>query len=220
MKVLIACEESQAVCIEFREKGFEAYSCDIQDCSGNNPEWHIKQDIFHLLSSSFSPFWHFMGGHPECKYLTNSGVRWLASKNPKQGYEWSEKYSIYINWDRYEKMKDGALFFKCLYSNLQTIGHGYLENPIMNKYAMEIIGIKYTQIIQPYMFGHGEKKATCLWLVGLPKLKPTNIVEGREQNIWKMPPSKDRSKLRSKTYPGIAQAMANQWGDYLLNILE
>lgn len=82
----------------------------------------------------------------------------------------------------------------------------------MHKYAMEIIGIRPTQIIQPWMFGHGETKATCLWLIGLPELEPTEIVEGREQRIWKLPPSGDRAKLRSKTYPGIAKAMANQWG--------
>jgi hypothetical protein len=97
-------------------------------------------------------------------------------------------------------------------SVVKSVGKGYIENPIMHKYALEIIGEKHTQIIQPWQFGHGETKATCLWLVNLPELQPTAIVQGREQKNWKMPPSADRAKLRSKTFPGIAKAMAEQWG--------
>lgn len=216
MKILIGCEESQTVCIAFREMGHQAYSCDLQNCSGGHPEWHIKDNIFHVLSSSeYVLTLDFLGAHPECKYLTNAGVRWLASRTPRKGYEWSDKYNIYINQERFVEMEKAALFFKSLYANIKRIGMGYLENPIMHKYAMEIIGIKPTQIIQPWQFGHGETKATCLWLVGLSPLKPSDIVSGREQKIWRMAPGKDRSKLRSKTYPGIARAMANQWSEYI-----
>jgi len=213
MKGLIVCEESQEVTKAFREQGHEFYSNDIQDCSGDHKEWHIKDDCFHVLSASrFTIGLDFLGCHPECTYLTNAGVRWLASRTLKVGYEWSDKYQIYINPARFEKMVDAAVFFRSLYANVERVGMGFLENPIMHKYAMEIIGIRPTQIIQPWMFGHGETKATCLWLIGLPELEPTEIVEGREQRIWKLPPSGDRAKLRSKTYPGIAKAMANQWG--------
>lgn len=109
-------------------------------------------------------------------------------------------------------MVESANFFKETLYQIIRVGKGYLENPIMHKYAMGIIQAKPSQVIQPYQFGHGETKATCLWLVGLPLLKPTNIVGGREGRCWKMAPSPDRQKLRSKTYPGIANAMAEQWG--------
>lgn len=116
------------------------------------------------------------------------------------------------NLDRWEKMERGALFAKSCLAFIKSVGKGYMEQPILHKYALEIIGERPTQIVHPWMFGHGEQKATCLWVVGLPKLEPTNIVEGREQRIWKMPPSQDRSKLRSKTFPGLAHAIASQWG--------
>jgi hypothetical protein len=107
-------------------------------------------------------------------------------------------------------MRDGAIFFKRLLDcNIPKIA---IENPIMHKYSVEIIGRRQDQLIQPWMFGHGETKATCFWLKNLPKLIPTNIVEGREQRLHKLPPSKDRWKIRSKTYQGIADAMAEQWG--------
>ncbi len=213
MKALFGCEESQAVTMAFREQGHEAYSCDLQECSGGHPEWHFKDSIFHVLCrSEFSLSLDFFGAHPPCQFLANSGVRWLASVKPKEGFEWSDKYQIYINPDRFEKMEDAALFFKSLLANIERIGMGYIENPILHKYAMEIIGVKPTQIIQPWQFGHGETKATCLWLVGIPKLIPTNIVDGREARIHRMAPSPERTKERSKTYIGIASAMASQWG--------
>jgi len=188
MKVLIACEESQEVCKSFRALGHEAYSCDIIDCSGGHPEWHIKDDVLKHLYND----WDLMIAHPPCTRLCNSGVCWLSKRNL-----WS-------------KMIEGAEFFKKLLdADIPKIA---IENPIMHKYAVEIIGRRQDQIIQPWMFGHGETKATCLWLKGLPKLTPTNIVEGREQRLHRLPPSKDRAKLRSKTYSGIAQAMAKQWG--------
>lgn len=220
-KVLIACEESQAVCKAFRELGHEAYSCDILPCSGGHPEWHLQGDIFHVIyRSGMLTSLDFLGGHPECTFLTNAGVRWIASKNERDGYEWSDEHQIFINWKRFRQMEKAALFFKSLLSNIQSVGKGYIENPIMHKYAMDIIGIKPDQIIQPYQFGHTETKATCLWLIGLPLLKETNNVY---EEMMKLPmkdrakvhycsPGPERSKIRSKTYSGIAEAMSNQWG--------
>lgn len=198
MRVLIACEESQAVCKEFRKLGHETYSCDILPCSGGHPEWHIQKDIFHVLHGTIHGDWDLIIAHPPCTYLCNSGVCWLYNKDKSK------------NIKRWEQMKIGALFFKSLLNSV--CDKIVIENPIMHKYAVEIIGKKQDQIIQPWQFGHGETKATCLWLKNLPKLKPTDIVKGREQRIHKLPPSKDRAKLRSKTYPGIAKAMAEQWG--------
>lgn len=221
MKAIFTCEESQEVTKAFRELGHEAFSNDIQECSGGHPEWHYQCDVFHLLCRpGFTLGLDFMGGHPECKFLTNAGVRWLASKQKRIGYDWSEKYQIYINWTRYAKMEKAALFFKSLLSNVQSIGKGYIENPIMHKYAMELIGIKPDQIIQPYQFGHMETKATCLWLVGIPKLQETNNVYAEmmkleykdRAKVHYCSPGPERSKIRSKTYPGIARAMAEQWG--------
>lgn len=188
MKVLIACEESQAVTKAFRARGHEAYSCDILPCSGGHPEWHIQDDVLKHLDDE----WDLMIAHPPCTRLCNSGVRWLAEKNL---------------WD---DLDDAVTFFMKLQE--APIPMICIENPIPHKYARVKIG-GYTQLIQPWMFGHGETKATCLWLKELPKLKPTNIVEGREQRLHRLPPSKDRAKLRSKTYPGIAKAMAEQWGN-------
>jgi len=185
MKILVACEESQAVTIEFRKKGHEAYSCDILPCSGGRPEWHIQDDVKMALCLD----WDMIIAFPPCTHLASSGARWFP-----------------------EKIKDGrqqqAISFFMLLAN-HPCKKIVIENPI------GIMSTKYRkpdQIIQPWQFGHGETKSTCLWLKGLPKLKPTNIVDGRENRIWKMAPSKDRAKLRSKTFPGIAEAMAEQWG--------
>jgi len=188
MKVLIACEESQEVCKAFRELGHEAFSCDILPCSGGHPEWHIQDDILKHLNDG----WDLMIAHPPCTRLCNSGVMWLEKR------------------DLWDDMKESAVFFRKLYD--AKIKKKCIENPIPHKYAMEIIKEKYSQIIQPWMFGHGETKATCLWLQGLPILKSTNIVSGRFQRLHRLPPSKERAMLRSKTYPGIAKAMAEQWG--------
>ena len=189
LKILVACEESQAVCIEFRKRGHEAYSCDLEDCSGGYPEWHIQGDA---INEAYSGKYDLMIAHPPCTRLCNSGVCWLQKRNL-----WME-------------MEKGAYFFKLLLD--APISYKAIENPIPHKYAVNIIGRKYDQIIHPWQFGHGETKATCLWLEGLPKLKPTNIVEGREQRLHKLSPGPERAKLRSKTYPGIARAMAEQWG--------
>jgi hypothetical protein len=218
MKILIAGEESQAVTKEFRELGHEAYSCDILDCSGGHPEWHIKDDMFNHLSND----WDFIGAHPECTYLTNSGVCWLYNKDKSK------------NIDRWIKLELAVNIFNKIKSKIKK---GYLENPIPHKYARDgfysvltgkwVKGIgKYSQIIQPYQYGHLERKATCLWIIGdLPLLKETNNVyekmkllpKKEQQRIHYLPPSKDRSKLRAKTFKGPAQAMAEQWGGRIEN---
>lgn len=188
MKVLIACEESQTVCKAFRDKGHLAYSCDILDCSGGHPEWHIKWDITEVLEEK-AEGWGLVIAFPPCTDLASSGARWFKEKQAD---------------GRQQKSIDFFMQFTKLECPFA------IENPV------GIMSTKYRkpdQIIQPWQFGHGETKATCLWLNKLPKLRPTCIVEGREQRIWKMPPSKDRAKLRSKTYQGIAEAMAEQWGD-------
>jgi len=184
LKILIACEESQAVCKAFRKKGHEAYSCDVLPCSGGHPEWHIQGDA---IKEAYRGKYDMMIAHPPCTYLSVSGARWFK--------------------DRQQEQKLALDFVhKLLNAPIENIA---LENPI------SVISSKIRkpdQIIQPWQFGHGETKATCLWLKNLPKLEPTNIVEGRENKIHNMPPSKDRGKLRSKTFQGIADAMAEQWG--------
>jgi hypothetical protein len=187
MKILIACEESQAVCKEFRKIGHEAYSCDILPCSGGYPEWHIQGDVLEQLDKG----WNMMIAFPPCTHLASSGARWFK-----------------------EKQEDGrqqdaiGFFMKLVNASIDKIA---IENPIG---IMSTAFRKPDQIIQPWMFGHGETKATCIWLKGLPLLKSTNIVEGRENKIWRMPPSPDRGKLRSKTYPGIAKALAVQYSAF------
>lgn len=216
LNCLLGCEESQAITIELDKLGHFVHSCDLQDCSGGRPDLHIKADIFHTLHSTrYTSGLNLFICHPSCQFLANSGVRWLASVTERPGFVWSEKYNIFINTERFEKMTDAALFFRSLlYTNCDGL---CLENPIMHKYAMEIIGVKPTQVIHPWQFGHGETKATCLWLKGLPALIPTDIVEGREGKVWKMAPGPERTKLRSKTYAGIAKAIAQQFSSYLIN---
>lgn len=200
LKILLGCEESQAVCLRLRELGHEAYSNDILDCSGGHPEFHLKMDMYEAIKYTN---WDAAFFFTPCTYSCNSGVRWLA------------KDGKIINQERYDLMVKYASMLKDAYNS--DIPFVACENPIPHKYAIEVIGRKYDQIIQPWQFGHGETKATCLWLKGLPHLQPTDIVEGREQKIWKLPPSENRAKLRSKTYAGIADAMAKQWSEYILN---
>lgn len=206
MRVLVACEESQVVCKAFRERGHEAYSCDILPTSGDHPEWHLQGDASFFCQLP----WDLIIAHPPCTYSSNSGVRWLVSKTEKPGWFKSNEGEYWLapkeRWDGLNSMT--ALFNAIYKSGCRKIA---MENPIPHKYAVQRIG-RPDQIIQPWQFGHGETKATCLWLRGLPKLVPTNIVEGREQRIWKMAPCPERSKMRSKTYEGIAKAMAEQWG--------
>jgi hypothetical protein len=185
MKILIGFEESQAVCIAFRNKGHESYSCDKEDCSGGHSEWHLKMDIFQAL---YLMKWDLIILHPPCTYTALCGNRWY--------------------FDSILRQKGIALCMKSWRIAKSICNKVALEQPktIMQRY----IG-KKSQVIHPWQFGHGETKETWLWLYGLPLLKPTDIVEGREHRIWKMPPSEERQKLRSRTYSGIAEAMANQW---------
>lgn len=186
MRVLVAFEESQVVCIEFRKRGHEAFSCDLQPCSGGHPEWHIQQDALQTIALTK---WDLIILHPPCTYTALCGNRWYwNSPLRKEGIELCDR--------AYTLAK-------------HVCDKVVLEQPktIMQKY----IG-KRSQSIQPWQFGHGETKETWLWVNGLPLLKPTDIVDGRENRIWKMPPSEDRGKIRSKTYLGIATAFAEQWG--------
>ncbi|MCW8897302.1 MAG: hypothetical protein OQJ96_04925 [Flavobacteriales bacterium] len=214
MRILIACEYSAVVREAFSKLGHDAWSCDLlpTEIPGN----HYQEDAIKIL---WGEKWDMVIAHPPCTYLSNSGVRWLASKQPKKGFVKAENSSIYINPERWAKVVEAAKFFKQfkLYGKLG--GKIAIENPIMHKYAKQEIFLENedqqpTQIIQPWQFGHGETKATCLWLYNLPKLEATDIVEGREQRIWKMPPGEFRQKERSRTFEGIAQAMANQWGNF------
>ena len=185
MRVLIACEESQEVCKEFRMGGHEAYSCDLQDCSGGHDEWHLQVDAIQMLKLK----WDLIIAHPPCTDLAVSGARWFKEKQAD---------------GRQQRSID--FFMKFINADCPRIA---VENPVC---IMSKIYRKPDQIIQPWQFGHGEVKTTCLWLKGLPPLMPTEIVEGREQKCWRMGPSPDRAKKRSKTYHGIAKAMAEQWG--------
>ncbi len=191
LKILVGCEESQAVTKAFRAKGHEAYSCDILPCSGGHPEWHIQDDVLKYLGKNkYNNFegWDMMIGFPPCTDLAVSGARWFKEKIANG----SQQKSI-------------DFFMELINAPIKKIA---IENPIG---IMSTHYTKPSQIIQPWQFGHGETKATCLWLKNLPKLKPTDIVEGREQRIWKMAPGADRAKLRSKTFPGIAKALAIQF---------
>lgn len=203
MRILVGCEESQTITKAFRKRGFECYSCDLQECSGGHPEWHLQCDVLDILNDG----WDLAIFHPTCTMLANSGVQHLYKNKEK-------------NEDRWDEMYKAAEFFNRLKNaNIPRI---CVENPIPHKYAREIIG-KYTQIIQPWMFGHMEKKATCLWLKNLPKLVPTTnlkketdaLPKKEQQRLHYLGPSKDRAKLRSKTFKGIAEAIAEQWGNLL-----
>ena len=218
MKVLVACEESQAVTIEFRKLGHEAYSCDIIECSGGHPEWHIHEDVLPLLNGHCS--FHTMDGKPHaliqrwdmiiafppCTYLTNAGARHLW----KGGV---------LNEERYAKGLEGKKFFmEFLNADCPRIA---VENPTPSKiYELP----KHSQVIQPYQFGHPFTKRTQLWLKGLPLLQSTDLVEpertwcpsgsysGKHNDKHRGMFTKDRARNRSKTFPGIAKAMAEQWG--------
>ena len=184
MRILVACEESQAVTKELRRLGHEAYSCDLLPCGGGYPSWHIQVDALELLKIK----WDMVLAFPPCTHLAVSGARYFE-----------------------EKRKDGrqqaAIEFFMRFVNCDC-PRVAIENPVG---IMSTHYRKPDQIIQPWQFGHGETKATCLWLRGLPPLKPTDIVSGREQRVWRMPPGPDRAKMRARTYAGIARAMAEQW---------
>jgi hypothetical protein len=204
MRILVACEESQAVTIELRKLGHEAYSCDIQECSGGHPEWHLQQDATVLLKEK----WDMILAFPPCTYLTNAGAMRLRVKGVLQE-------------DRMEKARAAKEFFMMFYNaDCQRIA---IENPLPGRIHQLP---DYTQIIEPYMFGEPWKKRTCLWLKGLQPLEPTNIVEPK--GLWVGSTSSRRdarihskyelnsnrnAKIRSKTFPGVAAAMAAQWGN-------
>lgn len=205
MRILVACEESQEVCKAFRERGHEAFSCDIEPCSGGMPEWHLQTDVIPLLSEK----WDMILAFPPCTYLTVTGNRWFNVER------YGEKAMQRIR-DRENAVK---FFMSFVNADCPKIA---IENPIGH---MSTVYRKPDQIIHPYMFGHPARKATCLWLKGLPQLHPTKIVEpevikyanGRgTDNPWHMNtmnlPPKERAKARSKTWRGIAEAMADQWG--------
>ena len=214
-KILVACEESQAITKAFRKLGFEAYSCDILPCSGGHPEWHFQQDIFEVADSSYD----LMVAHPPCTYLAVSGARWLYNKDGSK------------NEERWQKQAEALDFVLKLMK--VPIKHIAIENPIsvISSYIR-----KPNQIVHPYMFGDKASKSTCLWLKNLPNLEPTNIVSKGEyfefkcrktgkmkrQPKWyyealqKAKTPEERRTLRSKTFQGIANAIADQWGKHLL----
>lgn len=230
LNILVTCEESQEVTKAFRALGHTAFSCDLLPCSGGHPEWHLQMDALSAMNRNAyiskhgiyefdGPAWDLVIAHPPCTRLANSGVRWLASREPRSGYTWSEQRKLYMRDDPkiWADLIEACSFFNSFINYAIKGGVIAIENPIMHRYAKEPIPQGPSQIIQPWQFGHGESKATCLWLFGLPKLVPTDIVAGRDQRVWKMTPSADRAKLRSKTYPGIAKAMAEQWSEYIIN---
>lgn len=201
MRILVACEESQAVTKELRRLGHEAYSCDIIECSGGHPEWHLQVDALELLKMK----WDMIIAFPPCTYMANSGAVRMRVKGV-------------IQPERFEKAMEAKKFFMQFYNaDCPRIA---IENPT----PMKIIGLpQYNQVIQPYQFGHPYSKRTCLWLKGLPPLIPTEIIENHEPyvnggfkdahgNYMRFQGRKERdAKTRAKTFPGIARAMAEQW---------
>ena len=231
MKVLVACEESQEVCKAFREKGHEAYSCDIQECSGGHPEWHIIGDCIPLLNGNCSFIteggawvvidskWDLLIAHPPCTYLTVSGNAWFNV----------EKYGKKAEQRWKDRVEAAVFFMKFVAADCEHIA---IENPVGIRGT---VFRKADQIIQPYEYGHPTKKTTCLWLKGLPKLTPTEIVNPEMEEYlysngqikkygkgigeavkdgkilaWNDPLTK---KIRSKTFTGIAKAFAEQWNE-------
>jgi len=199
LRVLVACEFSGIVREAFEKLGHDAWSCDL--LPSEKPGKHIQGDVRDVLDDG----WDLMIAFPPCTFLANSGVRWL----------WEDSNYMLAS-ERWEKLCEAAKFFKKLLL-FNSIPHIAIKNPIPHKYALAMIGVKYDQVIQPYQFGEPYSKATCLWLRNLPKLKPTKFIPKNRvlQQVWKEPPSKERWKNRSCTYPGIAMAMAEQWGKAL-----
>ena len=219
MNVLVACEESQSVCIAFRERGHNAFSCDIVPCSGGHPEWHIMRDVIPLLDGrckfktmdgiehSIIGKWDLIIAHPPCTYLTLAGNKWF-------------KPEFAVRFPARQKQRKEAIDFFMAFANADC-DKIVIENPVG---VMSSQWRKPDQYIEPYMFGDPEKKKTGLWIKGLPLLKPTNIVEpviihcksGANEPRWHMEtmrlPKEERSRVRAQTFPGIAKAMASQWG--------
>lgn len=211
MRILVACEESQAVTIELRKLGHEAYSCDIEPCSGGHPEWHIQADVVPLVDGNCEFYtvdgthhnidgeWDMIIAHPPCTYLSNAGARFLYPKGV-------------LNEERLRKgIRAKDFFMRLYYARCDKV---VIENPIPSSvYCLP----PYTQVIQPYEYGHPFKKKTCLWIKGVDKLHPTNILPEEQRQSTKIAGNwfnhggKDRQKNRAKTFPGIARAMAEQW---------
>ncbi len=201
MRILVACEESQAVTIELRKLGHEAYSCDLIPCSGGHPEWHLQVDALELLKMK----WDMIIAHPPCTYMSKAGARWMF---PKAGEVSSERFE--------QAMEAKAFFMRFLNADCPRIA---VENPR----PLKIVGLPVaSQVIQPYEYGHPYSKATCLWIKGLPKLEPTQIVEEYKPFLPSNAGAFSRgrggsrgvahdAKTASKTFPGIAKAMAEQW---------
>lgn len=233
--VLIACEESQRVCIEFRKLGFNAFSCDLLDSSGGHPEWHYKQDVFEVIESHGGKLqtgeihyidgeWDLMIAHPPCTYLSVSGAKWFYHPDDKEIP--IEKRRPHPKFPNRAKDKDEAAEFFLKLANA-NIKHIAIENPV------GVMNTKYRkpdQIVQPYHFGDEASKTTCLWLKNLPNLESTDIVSrgeyiefksGKKIPKWysdgltKTKTAEDRRTWRSKTFPGFAKAMAQQWSKVL-----
>ena len=221
MNVLVACEESQEVCKAFRARGHEAYSCDIQECSGGHPEWHIMGDALAVINGrctfqtmdgaehEIGGTWDMLIAHPPCTFLTVTGNRWFDE----------EKYGEKARKRKHDREEAAEFFMEFAKADCEKI---VIENPVG---CMSTRWRKADQVIQPWMFGDPFDKKTCLWIIGVKQLNPTNIVDPapRKQfasgktmpawyaDAWKLP-ADERARARSKTFPGIARAMAEQWG--------
>jgi hypothetical protein len=190
-RVLVACEYSGIVRDAFRRRGFHAMSCDLLPTEAPGP--HYEGDVRDVLGDG----WDLMVAHPTCTYLTNSGVRWLHERD-----------------GRWALMEEGADFLRSLLD--APIPRIAVENPVPHRYAVERIGRRYDQAFQPWEFGHPETKRTCLWLKNLPPLLPTAIAQTAEARVHRMAPGPNRQKERSRFFPAVADAMADQWGPFLV----
>lgn len=197
MRVLVACEFSGIVRRAFRDRGHDAWSCDLLPAEDGSNQ-HIVGDAREILGDGWDLL---MVAHPPCTRLCNSGVRWLSK--PPRGRTLAEMWA---------DLDEGAALFSAFWN--APIERVAVENPVMHRHAKARIAnfAEAAQSVQPWQFGHGESKRTCLWLRGLPPLRPTDIVEGREQRVHRMSPGPDRWRERSRFFPGIAAAMADQWG--------
>lgn len=238
LNILVACEESQAVCKEFRRLGHNAYSCDLLECSGGHPEWHFNCDVMKVIADKggvlqngeevyITGDWDLMVAHPPCTYLAVSGAQWYY--HPEDKHLPVEKRRPHPKFpNRAQDREEGAAFFMALAN--APIEHIAIENPVG---IMSSRWRKADQAVQPWMFGDEASKNTCLWLKNLPLLQPTKIVgkgervvmksSGKSLPKWysdalvKAKTSEERRTLRSKTFPGFAKAIAEQWSEYLLN---
>lgn len=235
INVLIACEESQTVCKEFRALGFNAFSCDLLESSGGNPQWHFKQDVLEVIKNKGGTLetgeeyfiegeWNLMIAHPPCTYLAVSGARWYYHPEDKDlPFEQRRPHPKFPNRQQ-DKQEAIEFFMELANADIEYIA---VENPVG---VMNTNYRKPDQIVQPYHFGDAASKSTCLWLKNLPPLEPTDIVDAGEYVTFKSgkrvakwyadaltnsKTSEERRTLRSKTFTGFAKAMAQQWGDFL-----